>query len=116
MLAVVSGLHDIRWQFGNDAQHSGQAPTALAEPMTAHPAAQTYWSLVETAARAHPDRVILVDDYGRTLSCGQLCESALTCAAALAQRGIGAGTVVSWQLPTTLETMVVMVALARLGA
>ncbi|OMC44957.1 class I adenylate-forming enzyme family protein [Mycobacterium sp. IS-1264] len=84
--------------------------------MTAYPPARTYWSLVETAARSHPDRVILVDDYGRTLSCGELRESALTCAAALAQRGIGAGTVVSWQLPTTLETMVVMVALARLGA
>ncbi|ANR93084.1 class I adenylate-forming enzyme family protein [Mycobacterium avium] len=84
--------------------------------MTSRPAAQTYWSLVETAARAHPDWVVLADDYGRSLSCAQLRDSALTCAAALAQRGIGAGTVVSWQLPTTLETMVVMTALARLGA
>ncbi|OBF92160.1 cyclohexanecarboxylate-CoA ligase [Mycobacterium sp. 852002-51163_SCH5372311] len=84
--------------------------------MTPHPAAQTYWSLIETAARAHPDRVVLADDYGRCLSCAQLRESALTCAAALAERGIGAGTVVTWQLPTTLETMVVMAALTRLGA
>jgi acyl-CoA synthetase (AMP-forming)/AMP-acid ligase II len=84
--------------------------------VTASPAAETYWSLVETAARAHPDRVILADDYGRSLSCAQLRESALTCAAALAQQGIGTGTVVSWQLPSTLETMVVMVALTRLGA
>jgi len=84
--------------------------------MSSHPAAQTYWSLVETAARAHPDWVVLADDYGRSLSCAQLRDSALACAAALAKRGIGAGTVVSWQLPTTLETMVVMTALARLGA
>ncbi|OBI97871.1 cyclohexanecarboxylate-CoA ligase [Mycobacterium alsense] len=84
--------------------------------MTAHPAAQTYWSLIETAAHTHPDRVILTDDYGRSLSSAQLRESALTCAAALAERGIGPGTVVSWQLPTTLETMVVMAALTRLGA
>lgn len=84
--------------------------------MTTDRAVQTYWSLVETAARVHPDRVVLADDYGRSLSCAQLRDSALTCAAALAQRGIGAGTVVSWQLPTTLETMVVMTALARLGA
>lgn len=84
--------------------------------MTSHPAAQTYWSLLETAAREHPDRVILADDYGRSLSCAQLRASALTCAAALAQQGIGAGTVVTWQLPTTLETMVVMAALTRLGA
>ncbi len=116
MLAVVARLHDIGWQLGNDAQHPCQAPTALTEPVTAPPAVQTYWSLVETAANANPDRVVLVDDYGRSLSCAQLRESALTCAAALAQRGIGAGTVVSWQLPTTLETMVVMVALTRLGA
>lgn len=84
--------------------------------MTTDRAVQTYWSLVETAAGAHPDRVVLADDYGRSLSCAQLRDSALTCAAALAQRGIGAGTVVSWQLPTTLETMVVMTALTRLGA
>ena len=24
----------------------------------------TYWSLVEAAARMHPDRVVLVDDFG----------------------------------------------------
>lgn len=84
--------------------------------MTPQPAALTYWSLVETGARAHPDWVVLADDYGRSLSCAQLRDSALTCAAALAQWGIGTGTVVSWQLPTTLETMVVMAALTRLGA
>ncbi|OBH56701.1 class I adenylate-forming enzyme family protein [Mycobacterium sp. E2479] len=84
--------------------------------MTAQPAAQTYWSLLETAARAYPERVVVADDYGRALTCGQLRESALTCAAALAQAGIRPGTVVSWQLPTTIETMVVMAALTRLGA
>lgn len=84
--------------------------------MTVHPVAQTYWSLIEAAAQAHPVRVVLADDHGRKLSCAQLREAAVTCAAALAERGIGAGTVVSWQLPSTLETMVVMAALARLGA
>ena len=84
--------------------------------MTSRTAVQTYWSLVETAARAHPNRLVLTDDYGRSLSCAQLRESALSCAAALAQSGVGADTVVSWQLPTTLETMVVMAALTRLGA
>ncbi|UMB71475.1 class I adenylate-forming enzyme family protein [Mycobacterium paraterrae] len=84
--------------------------------MTEPSLAPTYWSLVETAAQTHPDRIVLADDYGRSLTCDQLRISALTCAAALAAQGIGAGTVVSWQLPTTLETMVVMVALTRLGA
>src|SRR5207245_9332153 len=37
-------------------------------------------------------------------------------AAPLARRGVGAGAVVSCQLPTTLEALVLMVALSRLGA
>lgn len=76
----------------------------------------TYWSLVEGAARAYPDRVVLVDDFGRSLTNSQLRDAAESTAAALAERGVGYGSVVSWQLPTTLETMVVMVGLTRLGA
>ena len=77
---------------------------------------ETYWALVETAAQQHPDRVVLVDDYGRSLTNEQLRAAAMRTAASLAERGVGQGTIVSWQLPTTLETMVVMVALTRLGA
>lgn len=76
----------------------------------------TYWGLVEEAAHAHPERIVLVDDYGRSLTNAELRDAAERTAAALVQRGIRDGTVVSWQLPTTLETMVVMVALTRLGA
>lgn len=76
----------------------------------------TYWGLVDAVAQEHPDRVVLVDDFGRSLTCGQLRDEALRTAAALAGSSVGQGTVVSWQLPTTLETMVVMVALTRLGA
>lgn len=78
--------------------------------------AQTYWDLVEAASQSHPDRVVLVDDFGRSLTNAQLRDAAQSTAAALAERGVGEGTVVSWQLPTTLETMAVMVALTRLGA
>ncbi|MGE2691197.1 class I adenylate-forming enzyme family protein [Mycolicibacterium pulveris] len=77
---------------------------------------QTFWGLVESAVQSHPDRVVLVDDYGRSLTNSQLRDAAERTAAALAERGVADGTVVTWQLPTTLETMVVMVALARLGA
>jgi acyl-CoA synthetase (AMP-forming)/AMP-acid ligase II len=77
---------------------------------------ETYWGLVEAAAEAHPDRVVLVDDFGRKLTSEQLRAAATNAAAALAERGVRPGTIVSWQLPTTLETMVVMVALSRLGA
>ncbi|MGV0851897.1 class I adenylate-forming enzyme family protein [Mycolicibacterium phlei] len=76
----------------------------------------TYWGLVEQAAAEHPDRIVLSDNLGRSLTNAELSRVAATTAAALAERGIKPGTVVSWQLPTSLETMVVMVALARLGA
>lgn len=76
----------------------------------------TYWGLVDSAARRHPDRIVLLDDFGRSLTNAQLRAAALTTAAALAARGVGVDTIVSWQLPTTLEAMVTMVALARLGA
>lgn len=84
--------------------------------MTTTLTSETYWGLVDAAAESHPDWIVLADDYGRHLTCAQLRESALTCAAALMELGIASGTVVSWQLPSTLETMVVMVALSRLGA
>jgi acyl-CoA synthetase (AMP-forming)/AMP-acid ligase II len=83
--------------------------------MSVGAANETYWALVESAARSHPDRVVLVDDYGRSLTNAELRDAALTTAAALAGQGVGEGSTVSWQLPTTLETMVVMVALSRLG-
>lgn len=76
----------------------------------------TYWTLIAEAAQRQPNRSLLADDYGRSLSARQLHDAACATAAAFAQRGIGAGTVVSWQLPTTLETVVVMAALTRLGA
>lgn len=76
----------------------------------------TFWGLIAEAAQRRPDRPLLVDEHGRALTVRQLHDASCATAAALAERGIGAGTVVSWQLPTTLETMVVMAALTRLGA
>ncbi len=76
----------------------------------------TFWTLIADAAEREPHRRLLGDDHGRSLTARQFHDAARATAAAFAGRGIGAGTVVSWQLPTTLETMVVMAALARLGA
>jgi cyclohexanecarboxylate-CoA ligase len=76
----------------------------------------TYWTLIVDAARRQPNRPLFADDYGRSLSARELQDAACATAAAFAERGISAGTVVSWQLPTTLETVVVMAALTRLGA
>jgi cyclohexanecarboxylate-CoA ligase len=76
----------------------------------------TYWELIAAAAARDPDRTVLSDDHGRSLTAHGLQDAACATAAALAGRGVGTGSVVSWQLPTTLETMVVMAALTRLGA
>lgn len=76
----------------------------------------TYWTLIADAAQRDPHRPLFADDYGRSLSARRLHDAACATAAAFTERGIGASTVVSWQLPTTLETVVVMAALARLGA
>lgn len=76
----------------------------------------TFWALIADAAQRGSPRPLLADEYGRSLTAGQLHDAACATAAALAERGVRPGTVVSWQLPTTLETMVVMAALARLGA
>lgn len=78
--------------------------------------ATTYWTLIADAAQRISNRPILADEHGRSLTARQLHDAAGATAAALAERGVRAGTVVSWQLPTTLETIVVMAALARLGA
>ncbi|WP_319453324.1 MULTISPECIES: class I adenylate-forming enzyme family protein [unclassified Mycobacterium] len=82
--------------------------------MTTEPG--TYWQLISGAAQLDPNRPLLVDQHGRSLTTGEFHDAACACAAAFAETGIGAGSVVSWQLPTTLEALVVMAALARLGA
>ena len=76
----------------------------------------TYWELVEQAAEALDDTVVLEDDHGRALSARGVRDAALSVAAGLHERGFGPGSTVSWQLPTTLEAMILMLALSRLGA
>jgi acyl-CoA synthetase (AMP-forming)/AMP-acid ligase II len=73
----------------------------------------TFWELVAAAAADHPDRVVVADDHGRSLTSKQLHDAAEAVAAGL---GVGPDDVVSWQLPTVLESVVVLCALARVGA
>ena len=74
------------------------------------------WELVERRAGATPDALAAVDEDGRTLTWAEAKTEAERAAAGLARHGIGAGDVVSWQLPTWLESKVLVLALARLGA
>ena len=74
------------------------------------------WELLEKRVEATPDAVMAVDETGRTLTFAQYKAEAERTAAGLARLGIGAGDVVSWQLPTWLESLALVAALSRLGA
>jgi acyl-CoA synthetase (AMP-forming)/AMP-acid ligase II len=81
----------------------------------------SFWNLVCRAADEAPDRVILGDDHGRTLTTSQFRDAAERVAAGLATSQapspqVSPGQTVSWQLPTCLEAVVLMAALTRLDA
>jgi cyclohexanecarboxylate-CoA ligase len=74
------------------------------------------WELVTHRASASPDRVMWVDERGRSFTAPRFLDAAECTAAALAERGVGSGTRVSWQLPNVMEAPVLLAALARLEA
>ena len=76
----------------------------------------TLWELLERRAAATPDLLMLADEHGREITWSQFLAQAERVAAGLAALGIGAGAVVSWQLPTRVDTVVLSFALSRLGA
>jgi cyclohexanecarboxylate-CoA ligase len=79
--------------------------------------APSLWELVERRAEATPDAVMAHDDAGRELTFAQYRQACLRAAAGLATDfGVGADTAVSWELPTWNESLVLVGALARLGA
>jgi cyclohexanecarboxylate-CoA ligase len=72
----------------------------------------TFWNIVCRAVEEAPERVILADDHGRSMTTTELRDAAERVAAGLPVRS---GQTVSWQLPSTLESYVLMMALTRLG-
>jgi cyclohexanecarboxylate-CoA ligase len=72
--------------------------------------------LVDRRAAEWPDHTLLVDEQGRRMSCSEFASESVRTAQRLASVGIGRGVLVSWVLPTAIDTLVVMVALARRGA
>ncbi len=77
--------------------------------------APNLWSLVTARAQATPHAVMLIDDR-RSLTFGEFRQKAASVAAGLQALGVAATTTVAWQLPTWIETVMLMAALARLGA
>jgi acyl-CoA synthetase (AMP-forming)/AMP-acid ligase II len=74
------------------------------------------WQLINARVDATPDALLAVDEEMRTMTFGEFAVEAERAAAGLAVYGVGEGTVVTWQLPTWLESLVLVAALSRLGA
>ena len=78
--------------------------------------ANTMWELVERRAALSRHRPMIVDESDRRMTFGELRDRSEAVAAGLHALGVGPGTVVSWQLPSRIETVILSTALARLGA
>jgi cyclohexanecarboxylate-CoA ligase len=76
----------------------------------------TLWDLIEVRVAATPVAEMAVDESGRRMTFGEYRDRCERVAGALAGRGIGSGDTVTWQLPTWFESMVLVGAIARLGA
>ncbi|MGE0877512.1 MAG: class I adenylate-forming enzyme family protein [Acidimicrobiia bacterium] len=73
-------------------------------------------TLLEQRAQATPDRLAIADERNRTMTFGALAEQVHQVAAGLSELGITRGSRVAWQLPTSIESIVLMLALAHLGS
>ncbi|MER5731584.1 AMP-binding protein [Streptomyces sp. NPDC002138] len=103
---------------GSAADSAADSATRTARDLERSP---TLWELITRRAALTPGAPVLIeaaehpaDD--RTLTFGALRDRAERVAAGLYGMGVRPGTVVAWQLPTRLETVLLSVALARIGA
>jgi acyl-CoA synthetase (AMP-forming)/AMP-acid ligase II len=72
--------------------------------------------LLDARAAASPDRTFLVDEGGRRMTYAELRLESLRVSERMAAAGVNARSLVSWVLPTSIDTLVVAAALSRLGA
>jgi acyl-coenzyme A synthetase/AMP-(fatty) acid ligase len=86
-------------------------PAEVVEPV----AADSIWQLACIRAELTPGRMLIVDEHDRVLTFGELRERAETVAAGLFELGIRPGDVTAWQLPSRIDTVVLFMALVRLG-
>lgn len=80
------------------------------------PEASTFWELLEARVEATPDAIMLIDEHDASITYAGYRDAAERTAAGLFEQGLREQSRVSFQLPTRLGTVVLMGALARLGA
>ena len=73
--------------------------------------ARTMWELVDRRAQASPEHPMLIAPDGETVTFGAFRDRAERVAAGLQGMGITTDSVVSWQLPTRIDTVVLSIAL-----
>lgn len=79
--------------------------------------ASNLWDLIEKRADTTPDATFLINETGDTVTFAAYRDRVERVAAGLIEvAGISEGMVVSWQLPTWIESVVVVSALSRIGA
>jgi acyl-CoA synthetase (AMP-forming)/AMP-acid ligase II len=77
---------------------------------------RSLWELLEKRVDATPDALMAVDEDMRTITFAEYWSEAERAAAGLLAQGITSGDVVSWQLPTWIESLVLVGALSRIDA
>lgn len=77
--------------------------------------AVSLWDLLALRAETTGDAVAVIDETDRRVTFAEVVAVAERVAAGLLARGIEPGSTVSWQLPTRIETIVLSLALSRLG-
>jgi acyl-CoA synthetase (AMP-forming)/AMP-acid ligase II len=75
----------------------------------------TIWQLIRGRAERTPHARLVIDEHDHAITFGEFRDAAERLAAGLADRGVRAEDVVSWQLPSRIDTMILTAALSRLG-
>jgi acyl-CoA synthetase (AMP-forming)/AMP-acid ligase II len=77
--------------------------------------ANSIWECMVDRAQATPDKVMLIDGDERELTFAGYVDRAERAAAGLHDWGVRPGDAIAWQMPTWIETVVLVGALCRLG-
>lgn len=77
---------------------------------------RTLWELLDRRVDATPDALMAVDEDMRTITFAEYWAEAERAAAGLLDHGVEPGSVVSWQLPNWIESLVLAGALGRIDA